>query len=284
MTVTRGLGLAPDPVRWDWYSGSLVDSVDSGLVVSVLSASLDADPKLGVPRHGYQRCVQLARGEHVVAQVMSGGSHETPYVQASGSSSGFVAKVLRANWTHRVSRVDACVDFDAEGAWEAVLGQVLTVTRQRGISKRQAGDWIDPHQRPGDGRTLYAGGQSSAVQGRFYEKGRQLPDAGRPYWVRGEIQIRPAKAAKRAMALVDPRGAWGASAWSADVLERLTGDAVPPARVVNYVEPDNHRRYLAMLRQYGRTLDLVAEQYGGDWSQLGLVLRDDLAASRRSSH
>lgn len=281
MTVTRGLGLALDPVRWDWYGCSLVELVDPDLVVSTLSVSLDAAPQIGTPRHGYQRCVQLSRGERVIAQVMSGGRHETPYVQASGSSSGSVAKLIRANWTHRVSRVDACLDFDAEGAWDAVCGQALVVARQRGISKRQAGDWLDPHQRPGDGRTLYVGGQTSAVKARFYEKGRQLPAAGRPFWVRAEIEVRPTKAAKRAMALVDPRGAWGSAAWTADVLERLSGEAVPPARVVSYVEPDNQRRYLAMLRQYGRTLDLVAEEYGGDWGRLGLVLRDDLAASRR---
>lgn len=281
MSLTRGFTEALDLVRWDYYSGSLDDPLDADLVVSALASALDAAPRMGTPRHGYQRCVELRQGDRQLVQVMSGGNHDTPYVQASGASSGSVARVIRANWGHRVSRVDACVDFDSSGAWDAVCGQALAVARMRGISKQQAGDWLDPHQRRGDGRTLYVGGNSSAVRARVYEKGRQLPDAGRPDWVRAEVQVRPAKAAKEMVSSLDPRGAWGASAWSGELLERLSGEAVPPARVVTYTEPDGARSYAALLRQYGRTLERLAEEYGGDWSRVGQVLRDDLSASRR---
>lgn len=278
--LTRGYENAGELVRFDWYSGSLVDSVDPDLVVSHLAANLDGVIEPGVPRNGYRSCVRVMQGDQARAAVMWGGHNPTPFVESSGEASGCVAGIMRERWAHRVSRVDACIDFDHPDAWEKVCGQALQVARGRGIKKRQAGDWLDPHQSAGEGRTLYLGARTAAVQGRIYEKGKQLPEAERPNWVRGEVQVRPQKAAKSLLAGLEPREVWGGAAWSADLLERLTGDAVPPARVVTWREPDGQRAYAAMLRQYGRTLERLAMAYGWPTDGFGPVLLEDLDTVR----
>lgn len=281
MTVTRVFSSAAEVVRLDWYSGSLVDFVESDRVVAHLAMALDGSPRPGIPRHGYRSCAQIMRGDQSVAVVMWGGQNPTPFVQGSGESAVSVAKIMRERWSHRVSRVDACLDFDHPNAWEDVSGMALKVARERGIKKRLAGDWLDPHQGPGEGRTLMLGATSAAVQGRTYEKGMQLPEAGRPDWVRAEVQVRPQKASKALLATVSPLEVWGASAWSADLLERLTGDQVPPARVVTWREPDGARAYAAMLRQYGRTLERLAEAYGWPSDGFGPVILSDLERLRQ---
>lgn len=278
--MTRGDAETTDTVRLDWYSGSLVDPVEPDLVASVLASKLDGVLEPGMPRNGYRSCLRVMQGDHSSCELMWGGHNPTPFIQASGESSVPVATVMRDRWAHRVSRIDACLDFDDPDAWDQVCGQALQVARMRGIKKRQAGDWLDPHQGDGEGRTLYIGAKTAAVQGRMYEKGKQLPEAERPNWVRAEVQVRPQKAAKALLASLQPREVWGAAAWSADLLERLTGDSVPPARVVTYREPDGHRAYVAMLRQYGRTLERLAEAYGWPSDGFGPVLLGDLERMR----
>lgn len=274
--MTRGFTTAPDPIRWDYYAASLVQPLDGDLVASELAGCLSTWTRTGQPRQGYRHAVDLVQGERRVAVVMWGGVHETAHVQASGESSNLVATSIRERWVHRISRVDACVDWDDAGAWDAVCGAGLDLARRRNLRKEQAGDWLDPHGGPGQGRTLYIGARSSSVRCRLYEKGRQLPEAGRPDWVRAELQVRPQKAAKAALAALQPREVWGSAEWSQELLTALTGDEVPPARVVQWREPDFDRSYRAMLRQYGRTLEHLAVANGG-WPNVGEVLQLDLA-------
>lgn len=272
--MTRDFATGLDVAKFDYYAGSLDEPVCGDLVVSQLAGRLDAVPTPGPASRGYARCALLRRGDERVAAVRWGGRHAVPHVEASGASSGAVSDIMRATWPHRVSRVDVCVDFDAPGAWDAVSAETLRVARRLGLVKEQAGDWLDPHGRPGEGRTLYVGSRASAVRGRFYEKGRQLPDAGRPDWVRAESQVRPQKAAKRLLAMATPREVLGAAAWSGELFEALTGEGVPPMRVVQYREPDDLRALDAMYRQYGGVLLRQGELYG--WEQLGWMIRDEL--------
>ena len=152
------------------------------------------------------------RGFHTFGERMAikdGGGHEFGAVQwggrqgdrlmfeVKGEHSQKAAEALRARFEHRVTRVDSCADFDAPGAFEALLGPSIEVKKDRRIMGGKAGDWDDF---PEKGRTLYLGSQSSPVRMRLYEKGLQPEYAHlqRPNWARIEVQVRPAKEAKEA--------------------------------------------------------------------------------------
>ena len=123
--------------------------------------------------------------------------------EVKGEHSQKAAEALRARFEHRVTRVDACADFDAPGAFEALLAPSIEVKKERRIMGGKAGDWDDF---PEKGRTLYLGSQSSPVRMRLYEKGLQPEYAhlNRPNWARIEVQVRPAKEAKEAFASLSP--------------------------------------------------------------------------------
>jgi hypothetical protein len=115
----------------------------------------------------------------------------------------------------------------------------------------------------------------SPVQLRVYEKGRQLPEARRPGWVRVELMVRPAKEQqRREFAKVVPGGFWGASGWSKEVGERLMGLDVPrmPAGTV-YRRQDDERAEWFLVRQWGKFLERRAGEVGG-WEVLGRALGD----------
>ena len=99
--------------------------------------------------------------------------------------------------------MDACADFDAPGAFEALLAPSIEVKKERRIMGGKAGDWDDF---PEKGRTLYLGSQSSPVRMRLYEKGLQPEYAhlNRPNWARIEVQVRPAKEAKETFSSLSP--------------------------------------------------------------------------------
>jgi hypothetical protein len=121
------------------------------------------------------------RGFHTFGERMAikdGGGHEFGAIQwggrqgdrlmfeVKGEHSQKAAEALRARFEHRVTRVDACADFDAPGAFEALLGPSIEVKKERRIMGGKAGDWDDF---PEKGRTLYLGSQSSPVRMRLYE-------------------------------------------------------------------------------------------------------------------
>ena len=64
-------------------------------------------------------------------------------------------------------RVDACADFDAPGAFEALLAPCIEIKKEHKLRGEKAGDWEDF---PEFGRTLYLGASTSAVKARMYEK------------------------------------------------------------------------------------------------------------------
>jgi len=255
-----------------------LESTDGAAVAEELATECDAlvVDSLRVPG-GWDFGRDLRRGEVHVARVLWGGRNRV-HVSAQGAGTPRVAEVVRDRWKHGVSRVDVCLDWDEPGVWDEVSGQLEKVSLLHGIKRSQMGDWITPHRSPGEGRTLYAGSEKSAVRVRCYEKGRQLPEAGRPDWVRAEQQTRPNSSSKVRFASLTPSEVWGAADWTADLFERLTGELVPAARVVTWHEPDGVRARAWMLRQYGKTLASMAREYDHDPARFGGALLDELRA------
>lgn len=195
--------------------------------------------------------------------------------EVKGEHTPKAAEALRARFPHRVTRVDACADFDAPGAFERVLGPCIEVKKARGIMGGKAGDWDDF---PEKGRTLYLGSKASPTRMRLYEKGLQPEYAhlSRPDWVRIEAQVRPAKEAKETFSTLSPLDVWGASRWTRDIAAAVLESHVDPhpAGTV-YRLSDRETALRWMCKQYGQHLTGLAQDLGG-WDCVGLTLAEIL--------
>lgn len=267
MTLTRGFsfayspfGVPPEAVRFDYYSASLDETVAGADVVDFFQTVDLGSPVLGTGHYGYANRVDFMAGRRRAMQVMYGGSQARPLVVGSGATSGRVAELLRKRWPeHRVTRVDSAVDWDAEAAWPRISAMGLEVAKRRGIKTSVAGDWLGKL----DGRTLYIGGKSSAFGVRIYEKGKQVPEAERPWWVRMECEWRPKRENRAVAASLAPVDVWGASPWGRELLEATAALETAPVAGPAWMPPDDLRARSALLRQYGSVLGRWADEVGG---------------------
>lgn len=286
MTLTRGFSFAqtketepsatPPPARFDWYSATLASGTSGVDVVEQLGTVYGGTVARGVGRHGYALRDSLMHGQTALVSVSHGGAHDRPLIESSGGASHEVAGTIRRLWpTHHVTRVDSAMDWDDPDAWSELTGHGLAVARARGVKTSVAGDWLDQH----DGRTLYIGSLKADVRVRIYEKGRQLPEAGKPDWVRCEAQVRPRKAAKAVLAAVEPVGVWGAAQWSGMLAEAILGAPVERVSMAEWTLPDDLRAKTAVARQYGALFQRWLAEKSGDSSA---VLAELFALGNRS--
>lgn len=217
--------------------------------------------------------------------VSTGGTHgDLVMIEVKGCRTpDFVPKLRAEVPEHNCTRVDACVDFDRPGAWDDLLGILLTVKADQKLKGEKRGDWDYPE----DGRTMYLGATSSAVRCRLYEKGKQpgYRSADRENWVRLEAQVRPEKDARRAYSTISAADVWGASRWTKRIAAEafsLDVGAFPASGVKK--DSDFERRWQWLVAQYGPTL-LEAKELFGTWDCVGenivLAHKAQLAARRR---
>ena len=218
---------------------------------------------------------------HEFGAIQWGGRQEDRLMfEVKGEHSQKAAEALRARFEHRVTRVDACADFDAPGAFEALLAPSIEVKKERRIMGGKAGDWDDF---PEKGRTLYLGSQSSPVRMRLYEKGLQPEYAhlNRPNWARIEVQVRPAKEAKEAFASLSPLEVWGAARWTRDIAAKVLEQHIDPHPAgTTYRLTDRETALRWMCKQYGQHLTSLAQDLGG-WDCVGLTLQEIIAAQAK---
>lgn len=251
-------------MRWDWYQATVWDDRVGGPNGGVLTEALRHGLGLQVPDAGAGRwgfgqedVLRNSDGE-VVVRVLHGGRQAWPSVQGSGEHSEAVCEALRADWRHWVTRADAADDRVGPGAWEALYGPLIAFADERGLTISQAGDW----HRGEAGRTLYVGSRKSPSFIRLYEKGKQL--GLDPTWVRCELQVRPSKKARSAVASMTPEELWGTARWTRDVLALLQGIDVPRVRMAERRPGDDERALRAMLAQYGATLGRLYVRTGSE--------------------
>lgn len=208
------------------------------------------------------------------ASVMWGGRQgERCMIEVKGEQTPDAVERLRSAFPHRCTRVDACADFDALGAFERLLGPCTQVKKKHRLKGSKLGDWEDF---PEDGRTLYLGSPASVSRVRLYEKGKQpgYKHLDRPNWARIEVQVRPAKEAKSSFSELTPLQVWGASGWTRElaglVLEEHV-DAHPAGSIYKLTEREAALRW--MCKQYGAHLVDLANDLGG-WDCVGLTLNE----------
>ena len=212
-----------------------------------------------------------------------GGRHgDLVMIEVKGECTPEAVERLRSGWAHRVTRVDACADFDAPRVFERLYKACRTVKKAHGIIGGKAGDWEDF---PEKGRTLYLGAKTSTTRTRLYEKGKQPEYAHlrRDDWVRLEVQVRPAKGAKDTFSGLSAEQVWGASRWTRDLAAMVLAAHVDPHPAGStYRKTADQVAIEWMCRQYGVRLVSMAQELGG-WDVLGLTLNEIVSDQQRKA-
>lgn len=257
--------LAIEPPRFDWYAATV--EVAPGDLLDIASTLLaDERPVLVQGRNGFAHGWELRREGSRSAVIYAGGAAEFPHIVGTGSDADGVARVVRKHLpAHQVARADVCVDTDTPGAFSLLLQGLRDVV---GVATAYM---IQP-DRASDGATYYVGAKTSEVRARLYEKGRQLPEQGRPDWVRYEVQLRPQKERKRWAGIAPANDLLAASRWSRAFALRTLGIAAtaPPTRSERV--SDLEGAISAMCQQYGKRLLELLEAHGGDVEAFSLDL------------
>lgn len=233
----------------------------------------------GMHTFGHRLAFKDSSGDEF-GQVMWGGQQQWVYFEVKGERTPEGVKALRERFWHRVTRVDSCADFDAQGAFESLLEPCLEVKKAHRLKGSKLGDWDDF---PDDGRTLYLGSPSSVSRVRLYEKGKQpgYTHLGKPDWVRLEVQVRPAKEAKESYNKITPQECWGASKWTRDLAAKVLQNHVEahPAGSI-YKKSERDRAMWWACKQYGMHFASLAADLGG-WDCLGLTLSEIIKEQKK---
>lgn len=258
-----------EPPKFDAYRATVL--CPPGRLLGKLKTALETDHELTEkPHNGYAHAVRLTPSSGSLL-FQWGGVHEYPNVFAQGDASVPVSGVLRG-LDHTPSRIDVAVDTDTPGAYEYLMGALMTLAAEKKIRSRHLTDVNFPDE----GSTFYMGTRQSEAYGRLYEKGKQLPEQERPDWVRWEVEYKPQKPVRKRWAA--EAGEWeilGASLWSRTFMsEHLGTEATAPPKLPRPVS-DLDRALGWLCKQYGSHLEDFAALCNGDMALFGqeLMLR-----------
>jgi hypothetical protein len=271
----RGVEITHETPRFDWYQGT-AECSESDLIDLAWLHLGDEPPVRVQGRNGYARGYEIRWEGSARARVFGGGQHRYPHMIGTGPDAVAVAALLRrwsdagqdgVSFPHRVSRCDVAVDTDSPGAFPLWLDGLRAVARQSGVKGRI----IQPDQGE-EGATYYIGANSSESMGRLYEKGKQLPAAGRPAWVRYELQYRPKRERKSWAATTEPAHLLGAALWA----RRFAGEFldVEAAAAPTHLErvSDLEGALRTVTSQYGQRFLELLERHQGDLGLFGQEL------------
>ena len=264
--------------RFDWYEGTFTGlGIDADLVIADALAHWDMSSAVRVrPRNGvYAYAVEIMRGSLKILHLSWGGFNEGVHFASSGSVSHDVWGWLRTKYQglYSVSRADVRQDCTTEEMWDYVYKEAERFALNRRIKCRHVGDYLTGK----NGRTLYLGGTSASTQCRIYEKGKK--EGGDKHWIRLEFQIRPAKSKDKALAasylpfFFIQQSTWAYDFYAA-IMKGVTVDTFFDVESLSNVwrVADADRSEIAMIKQYGRTLERILEKCGGDSHDLGSYL------------
>lgn len=270
-------------MKWDAYAGNVTGSKPVQ-VAEMLAIGVHGRVERGRPRGRYHDVFEVKDAGESVGWVAHDQQLDTAYFEVKGARTPEAVTTIRRHWgeAHGVSRMDACEDYAAPGAFDQLVALL-----DRCKDPRVKSDEIRP--RDGDrGRTIYYGSRTSRVYVRCYEAGKMKERLhfNRPDWARAEAQVRPGKAIeKRIAAKCTPLEAWGFGAWTHRAAEELS--QVDVERFVrNDPPPSFDKTTLYVARTFRRHLEEMLSDFG-TWRCIGSEfeeiwrLDDEAAAKRR---
>lgn len=272
-------------VRFDAYTATTTAAKPQDLVQLLVEAGglgLVDKMRQGKGFHTFAERIGVTDGTGIEwGSVMWGGRQgDRVMLEVKGEPTPKAVEVIRERFPHRCTRVDACADFDAPGAFDGLLGACQEVKQGHRLKGEKQGDWDDF---PELGRTLYLGARSSACRVRLYEKGKQpeYRHLERPNWTRIEVQVRPAKDAKTAFSALSPEQVWGASCWTRELAGKVLQQHIEPHPAgTTYRLTQRDAALEWMCKQYGSHLVDLASDLGG-WECVGLTLMEIIRAQKQ---
>lgn len=268
---------------FDWYQGTVRAHTDD-VIEAILSQHDGALISHAKGLQGYATRSLVSVAGETVGQVWHGGSHALPHVLFSSDAAVAGAELIRVKFDHTVTRLDAKEDFADAGAFDAMLPALLDAARKHRVRVDTRGD----HLLRREGRTVYLGAKSSAVQCRQYDKAAELRAAFAnepakllaipPHLTRLEVQVRPqGQMARQAMTKVDPLQVMGASEWMRDIWRDIAGLDLEPVQVTKpWRATDDDRAYAYCLRAFGSLFERRMADHGS-WAAFGAQIGQDLA-------
>lgn len=270
VNTTTGLQGTTEPF-FDWYAASFPGlDADEFIGHFLQSHDLASVSDYVGKTHGYEKAARLMLGDEVLASVLWGGNTDAPLnAWASGSRSrAFSAWARRYFPEHYVTRADSAIDLNREGAWFDVQDVFFDLKADYPkVQTSVVGDLFGGRK----GVTYYMGSVKSEARMRFYQKGLQLPEAGQPHHVRAEYMVKPKGMVRWALAKAPAAAFWSYSPLSRSAFERLKG--FDPGAIVRETprRTDLEKRFAAMCRQYGKTIDELVQVLGSA-EALGVAL------------
>lgn len=252
-------------MRFDGYCGTIRE-VEFDHVGQALGASLGGTVERGQPRRRYGEVLDVRVAGRLAVWAGWDKGNGTVYFEGKGETSPDLARAVRTHFPgHSVARADVCEDYEAEGAFERLVGVV------RGSKgPRVDGGYVRLPDDEGKGRTWAAGVRGGVGYVRVYEAGLMADRAHlcRPRWVRSELEARPHYAAhKAAAASLEPLHFWGLAAWTARVGQALSQVEVPRVAVESR-DYSHDRTALYLARTFRRFWSGALEDFGS-WECVG---------------
>lgn len=247
--------------RFDWYAATIQKEVEPQTVLRW--AQLFGDPTPFKSFNGYDTCFDFGQ-----LKILYGGSnapHGVHVIIHGGDACQAAVESFREAFPdHFPTRIDVCIDFQGEKAFQKLYSLLLKTKRKFGLISDQKGDWIDKKR----GRTFELGGKKSVYRVKLYEKGHEQrqknvnPNAPLD-WNRVEFTIKPTSESKVAASKLSPEEVARSGRWT-EFLSDLLG-AVPVPRVkldTRNKKPRSVESCESMYRQYSnRITSSVKEGY-----------------------
>ena len=247
--------------RFDWYQATLPVEV-SPLDVLRWADAMFGESKPGWPQNGYETCHDYDQA------TVSYGGHTGAYGVHVKIGGGDVCQVavdaFRKRFPeHKPSRIDVCMDFRADDAWDALSEICQFAAKKFKLPTKVAGDWLDGKR----GRTIYLnptdkGKEAHTYMARLYEKGheqrqRKVDELAPLDWVRLEFQIRPQKHARHLLATLTPDEVARSSRWMRHLCDALRLVKIQAVRIsTRRIKPDVITALETMCEQYtGRIIE-----------------------------
>lgn len=273
------IGKSISPFRFDYYRASISE---------LPREALDAFKLLLPPKFGSVKTVDRPavrfysegagltdEADNLLVTVLWGGQNAQTNVMASGGSSDAIASIMRAEFAHRPSRVDSCIDVAQEGLFAHLLEMTRPFAKGAGIHRN-----VIANDHPDKGDTIYLGSRTSQAFVRIYQMGlkraqeesRNGPDILEIERdaVRVELEFKPSTDKGKLFASkAPPEDFWGTSRWTR-ILAREVLDCEPePVKIGLRKLSDLDLALGHMGRQYARHLEALLVKHEGDVEAFG---------------